>query len=573
MKKFLFISTLFILIIISGCEKNEIDHPLSINLEESENVRLKSSPVVSSYFDWENVNDYCGYSMPWITGNDNFLLSEWKHSHPKSEGWELLYNTLDIDILGVPTFFALYNKYLGIVRFFFRKDEGLGGQKYSMAIAAKGTTSIFNFETKTFQPFEEKLTDPSFIKTQKLTLTDIPNSNGYMPGAWYCTQFEIAYEDLTGKSDLNYYLTFLPYKSIIQDVDLSGTLTGDIEGAITGSAQSSSGSSLVSKLNMDMDIDKSRGSVSVGATTAVEKAAEKIEKAKNEDPNYFSRLWTKVKEDIPDASISGIVSSIKTHVVDKGIKWATNPLGSFVDSVLGIASGSSANTSVSKVDLKIDANINLSGSITYEEVLGNFDLTLPGTNYSRGGYAYPCTSFSGDNLGVWTIKNLPDIYCDITKVIYTEEGRWLSSPEASIVRYSKNWDQAEIEINPAVLRDCDVEYQKIDYVLKGDFNEDNTIPFPPYNLDISYYSPSQLEPFNYSNTESYILKSGQEYTENFDYHVQFVNKHAEAHVVLVLKHKITGKIYTHKKKFDLNIIATWNTAYTELEGGGGEEGF
>lgn len=553
MKKVLLFFT--VLFFMAGCQQ-EKEFDEIVNPDNK--VSKKGTPISSTYFNWEDVNQFNGHALPWVASASSFIPEAWKHEHKKEDGWELIYNTLDRSEQGVGKYIALYNKYLGILRFFYKNTTtNSGGQKYCLAASIKGSTILLNNERSSFNL--TPISNPTLIKTQPFIMDGVNASFGYAPGAWYGTEFKFEYENISGREDV--YLVLLPYKALVSNVKLQSETTGSITGTITTNASAGSGGSLINLGGLDLDFSKTLGNVITNTSSGTKKIAENIEESKKKSPGFWRRLWGKVKTETPGYVESGTLSVVK-KVVDMGINWASNPILNFAKNALGI--GGSSTPTVQDVKLSVKTQTVTTGTIDAQEPLGNYTIPLPTTNYKAGGYGYPTSAMQNFGLGVWSLSEMPIASIHRNRIIYRKNYMQLATPARTLMSFRiKNINSIRVTYNPKVLADCEVVEESIKYSFRYDRYATN-----------SNYIYQYGTPFKYENGEYFELN----YTEMYDYASNVSSFTAEmmygieAHVAITLRNRQTGKLFNHVKSFKLPVHHTNEVNYKDI-GGGDDDDF
>ena len=512
------------------------------------------------YFDWENINYVTlangmgNVGLPWSTGTNTAIHSEWLHNHPKSDGWELLYSTLCAPVQNIPIMFSLYNKYSGRMRLFYLyMGTTESSNSFFSALQVRRTTgnkktTLLNFEGKVNRNHNQLEDFPVSIKGPEV---NIAGSNifvlttGFVQGTWYGFEYEFSYQNISGQSQDDYSLYFFPFRVTKSSI----TLQGSINGSITGTMESRSNtSSLINNLNLASIFSNTNNtSVRVNTGNIVNSIVQNVEAAKTKaTPKFWQGLWAKIKKDIPTAVQTSLTTTLTT-AVNQGIKWATNPLSAFVSSVFSVGQSGSA-TPINKVDLKINANISMSGTINTELPLPPFNLALPTTvPSSAGGWGYPTQVMNGWGLGVWNVQNLPKVRYDIKNIIFVIDGNAVAHPQESNVFITlPNFSQAWINVNSKVTNDCIVLQRKVEYIIKTGCSTTQA------KLD-----NWGLSPFNFSSPapgvriQSYQLPTmGVAYSLPY-YSFQDANTTVYARATLVLQNTSTGKEFVHIKDFPL----------------------
>jgi len=171
---------------------------------------------------------------PWSNGAQILYDTYVRFDFRKADGWKLEYNNFSTDAIPSPGFFALYNQYRGLLRFYWYFPAGnipTGSTSTEEFVDFEGsaTTSFFNFNNSEF-------TDPAqnTPSVDKLTYYGVP-ANG---NNWYMSQYEVAYDYQL--KNLSYTNIGLYFTQPFYDVS-SQTLTGPVTGTAKGSLSSKSG--------------------------------------------------------------------------------------------------------------------------------------------------------------------------------------------------------------------------------------------------------------------------------------------------------------------------------------------
>ena len=531
MKNKVFCLSLFICLFFSGCELADIDNNQDLQstvIPSTKSLQLSSTQIPSTYFDWENATEFNGIGMPWSSATNSFIPNSWRHQYSKEDGWELLYNTLDIENAAIPKILVLYNKYLGIMRFFFIKlDYEETGQKYALAVSINGATSLLNNENDIYSVIP--INNPLVVKTQPLTLSDVAASAGFQSDAWYGSEFDFQYENIADRTDLSFQI--IPFKMNIEDVDLSSNTSGDITGTIEASAAPSSGS-LIN--NLSIDFSNKKGKASTNSDGQASEIANKIGEAQEEKPSFFAGLWNKVLDKTPDYAQDGILNTVKS-VVNMGINWASNPILNFAKSAFGI--GQQANTPLNyDVNLEVETKTLTNGTITSQAPLGNFSLALPTTSSSLSGPGFPTTVMQDYGLGVWRLSNLPTIEENREYYQYRQPGE---SPDYEGYTSIRIKNPSTIIYNPKITEDCDIQEEQVTYYYALNTNATNAESIENSGI-----------PFKYNNNIEYFEVENNRF--EFSYRgyptpVSFIGMH----IAIVLKNKETGKVFNIVRDFSI----------------------
>jgi len=162
--------------------------------------------------------------VPWASGSNQLFNPEIAFDFKHADGWSLVYNTFNTTQLSPPYYFALYNKYRGILRSYLYIAPGnpTPSTYFSdgLSLAGSGTSSSLAFGQ-----------DVADVATPLKSIAKIQSYQIQSTGAWYATQYEVAYDPgISGQNQQN-----LNYVWNINSVNLSSvTLNGTSNGTLTG---------------------------------------------------------------------------------------------------------------------------------------------------------------------------------------------------------------------------------------------------------------------------------------------------------------------------------------------------
>lgn len=212
-----------------------------------------SQDIAANYpFDWESTT-----TMP-VAANSPVVYVPWQsqggtpldpgivNDYHKADGWDLVFNSFAPDNFpnngdrgaqatsgGQPSgglYFALYNRYRGILRYYMYIPPGLFGSSTQLEhglqiYSANGTTSkMLNFESG-------EIVNPTnntagFTKTNK---DGVPTTGG-----WYAMQYQIAYDPAFASTSYpNLGFKWDTYSTSVTQINLNGTEVGTTKGTIT----------------------------------------------------------------------------------------------------------------------------------------------------------------------------------------------------------------------------------------------------------------------------------------------------------------------------------------------------
>lgn len=221
MKKFTALSCVaaFFLIGIS-CKKEirQVDSPLVVEVDNAitgtptivQNTEQPAPPYTPDpaiYFDWEHAStmpsepNVAKVPVPWSEDADRQYLDALRYDYKKSDGWELVYNTFLTNMTLNNRLFILYNKYRGVFRRYVYTEVP------ENTVVPKQTRFIHDLtvegEASNLLAFaNQNVVDMGQTSGEAILSDPYP----YRKGAWYISEFELAYnKDLSTRTRLNFF--------------------------------------------------------------------------------------------------------------------------------------------------------------------------------------------------------------------------------------------------------------------------------------------------------------------------------------------------------------------------------
>lgn len=348
--------TIFVACIVfffAGCKKDTAKYVAA------ETSPGKDGPIAPYVFAWDDPSTTYMPStpanqipMPWNGGTtaiDPNIVSDYK----SSDGWQLVYNTFSPTTpatgSATPYFFALYNVYRGLLRFYLWQPPTAVATTYvnhGLSLYTTGTSSsMLNFDA----------VDVSEPNTNQSTFTEVAyqqaSANG---GTWYAFQYEIAYDPNIPQTTFpNFGLTWSSQYVSVTSLSATGSNTGTLTGDINLPNQNTIATVLGQVIGGALEV------FGVAATGGAFQAA------------IGNALGN---------TISGFFSAI--------------------------AGGNSNNTA--EVDLSINSTITLTGSLVSSGGLENVKLPIPAQSNSQT--ADGNIPYFNNIMGVFNISNRPTIH-------------------------------------------------------------------------------------------------------------------------------------------------------------------
>jgi hypothetical protein len=359
--------------IIIGCKKN-ISIPESIETNQAQN----NASITPFPFSWETA-DYMPTPpgtpilVPWASGSNKNFPVDIAFDFKKSDGWELVYNTFNTTALTSPSYFALYNRYRGLLRYYLylfpSTPTASTYVNHGINISGSATPHMLNYIGQDIVEINTKLRSTTGIQNYQLQST----------GGWYIMQYEIAYDPSISSTSYQ-ALNFQWYsKSInITALNLSGSINGTMTGSITQPGSTPNiGGTINSTVKGVFEL-LAKSALTAGGTGLLPFQADKLLEGIN-------------------SSSSGIVKNIFS----------------------AIFGGSSGSTQ--QITLSLNAQIGLSGSSTSSTSLADIGLVIPGL---QDGLTSPGFTPGYNNpMGVFYLSAKPKI-----KIVDVVSGGGVSVP-------------------------------------------------------------------------------------------------------------------------------------------------
>lgn len=366
MKKYILISILSLLLFscndISSFQE-EIKKASSENsLFSDENLRINTNLIPTYPLNWETLS-YMPHPVlsirpPWQGGLSTKISNDIVQDYKKQDGWELVYNTFSSTNQSTTLFFALYNKFRGVLRvYYFSKDDiSTINSDY-----IKGTLILYGSLSNS-SPILNYVSSSVVDVSEKNVYGSIVTPFLASPNTWYAFEYELAYDSNIASRMFSELYATLDIEAVnITNVNLAGEIDGDL-----------SGQAATSGLSLSIDPNFS------GTTT-----------------NYNNSIIVNGNSDTDKLKIGTIIKN--------GLKSGlTSGLAGLASNVLsGLFSKTSSAAPVTK--MSVDLNQTLTG--TLEDGIGIASITIPftGTQSVIGNGAYPGTQ------GVFNVANKPTI--------------------------------------------------------------------------------------------------------------------------------------------------------------------
>ena len=404
--------------------------------------KAKTEAIPPFLFDWESATYMPSLPanvvpMPWqgaVGGIDAGIVGDYK----KADGWELVYNSFDN--VTSPTinkpgglYFALYNKYRGLLRFYLYIPPGTATATsqivHGLSLFGSGNSQMLNFESGSV--ISAGTNTPGFAKTN--------NQQINLLGNWVGMDYEIAYDPNTEKTTYPAFGLQWNTKTLnITNLSLNGSQTGAIEGQIT----TPSNGDVLSILN-----NVTQAGLTFASASAVNKLAGT---ASAEGKTFLSGVGT---------AISNLLS------------------GKIVGFFSGLAGGSSSNSQ--QVHLKMDTKISLQGTATNSIGISNPFFVLPGQSNSQTASG-PNPNYN-ETMGVFNLLDSPEVVAQ-----YYHRNSTYHYEHPARFKFSfrpENLPMDKLVFNPALLKIANIENKHEELLIINPLVEGGADFTPSFHID------------------------------------------------------------------------------------------
>jgi|GEM_PF-2788552 len=474
MKRILVAFFLSLVLLIQSCQKQTLE-PVLPPQSKTTNTNYSSARIDTYPFNWEGADKDLmptppGITIgtPWFVGlSDPQGMGFNKLTDRKSaDGWELLFNTFNRNVMPQVCYFVLYNKYRGIARFHYYTyaNNGNSSNTISNAIIHQLTTAgspkgalspILNYSTQ------------AVVDLANPNVTEIAyaSSARFSANTWYILEVELAYDknftnNVGGYTSSNFYLSWRPRGLATQEFNANGNISGSIDGniAIPGS-------------NVSLDV----GSINLQgkAGTIVVGGAAK------ESTNILSKLGSAVLSGVSKGITSGVSGIVKN-----------------------VFSGIFGKNDENNTHLKINATIGLKGDIKSE--FAPTPVSMPWPGYPIGVDESAFMPKYQQPLGIFYLSDKPVVTTTSVKATPPRNGDGPASRYRHWT-YTINRNSFQLLFNPAITDFATI--QNIGYevvVRQWDVGEILTGSREDINGAIMYASPGSIRIGDYDKTTSTI---------------------------------------------------------------------
>lgn len=337
-------------------EKNKMN-------ESDPNARILTTPIPTYPLSWHTISYMPHPSLviraPWQAGVSARISNDILHDYNPADGWELVYNTFSSSTASSTLFFALYNKYRGLLRvYYYSKDD---------------VSSIFTDYLRARLELEGSMISSSpVLNFASASAVDIASNNmsgvvmipfQAMSNTWFAFEFELAYDSNISSRTFSQLAARLDIHAIsITQVNLDGTMSGSLTGNVASSSTS-----------LGINPNFSGNTTNYNNSTIINGEA---------DSNKLN-IGTIIKNGIKSGLTSGLAG------------LASN----FLSGIFSMTSGSENVTKMS-----LDLNQNLTGSFTSGVGITAVSIPFTGTLSPIGSGAYSSPQGVFNLVGKPTIR-------------------------------------------------------------------------------------------------------------------------------------------------------------------------
>ncbi len=349
------------------------------SLNQSVSITGQTRATVQSYpFTWDDITDYVPSSpanilyKPWASGSTK-LDPNIVGDYLSKDGWVLIYcsfsPTTPITATPLqPLFFTLYNKYRGLLRYYLYQPATTvysSYTNYGLALYGNQTSSMLNFDG-------QDIVDPTINISSVQKVYNVGTINS-ATGTWFAFQHEIAYDASVANYPFNppgvnagpsFGINWNAQFINVASLKIDGSLVGSLNGTIT------------------------------------------------ETGGSFNFLNAAIQGAVEAYGASDLVSGF---IVSGEQSAIGNALGNTINGFFNAILPTTHNT-VQNVDLKLNATINLSGSIVQGGGMVNQVYVLPGQPNSQTCTGLAPRPENNSLMGVFNLIKRPTVHVTSTKL-------------------------------------------------------------------------------------------------------------------------------------------------------------
>jgi hypothetical protein len=397
-----------LLLVGSSCNKDKLNKAPQNDVPQ--NVKGKQvNGVPIPPLDWEHIDFMptpAGMSevvVPWGSGASRQFTPEMASDYKSADGWQLVYNTFKTTLPAPDRwYFILYNKYRGLLRMYYYippTANFINSSNITHTLAIEGayasSSPMMNFAGQDVVDVNTKSAFASTIEQWQVA-----------PATWYAIQYEIAYDpNMTTQNFNSFNFNWAMRSSQITDIAMNGTASGTLSGTIA-----LPGTNFTISPTFNIDGSTNKTTITVNGSSDADKLKPTLGQT--------------------------IVNNIKTAL--------TSGLTGLAKNLLGGLFKKNNTTPDENVNLKLNANIALKGTLTSSFLITTPTFAIPGYDQAATPGVLPAYP---DPLGVFYISAKPVVNRTVqSTVVEDDNGRNYDVDQ----RYSINESSFQLIFNRAV---------------------------------------------------------------------------------------------------------------------------
>lgn len=348
----------------------------SISAKISDNIDLDQQNLLLQYKTPQGT--IVDVIPPWGSGAAVYATDNIRFDHATQDGWVVVYNTFDVTQTNSRPALVLYNKYRGLLRWWWYNDQVPAGPSnyltYALMIDGNNTSAL-NFVGEFMKDNTVRVTHPFDLKSNSSMF-----NQGLINQAWYYLDTPFAYDpQIAGQPQASYSLALNGWATSEAKVTLDGDINGTLNGTISGSGGS---------VNLFGSVINGISSSTIQNSTIVTDNGTKTE----------ASLQDKISSSVSSGLADALKSNLNT-LATQGLQIIGSPLSNVFSSIL-----SSNPSPQQKVELKLAAKITLNGNVTTEQPAVVFKGALPGTTRGDPSGYLP---YYNETLGAFSLAAPP----------------------------------------------------------------------------------------------------------------------------------------------------------------------
>lgn len=351
-----------------SCKEQDFEPMVNENTNDLA-IASPLSAVPTNSLDWESI-DYMptvpGQSVipvPWASSASRQMTFEMANDYKKANGWELVYSTFSTQVIPDKYYFVLYNKYSGLLRMYLyvTNSNFIHSVNVVQTLEFEGSyapgSPLLNFSDQLIVDVNQNSLFASSIEKAQVA-----------PNTWYAFEHELAYDqNLTNQTSFTAFFKWPVRAAQITEVKLNGNIDGSLDGNIS-----------IPGINFSVASSINTTNNSAGNGT--------IKLTGDADKNDLSALG--------QAFFSGAKKALEKAGLSQ------------VEGILGGIFGKNSNGSTDNVNLKLDATIDVQGSLESNFLLSSPAIAVPSVDNTNIAGHLPAYDKA---LGVFYISNRPTI--------------------------------------------------------------------------------------------------------------------------------------------------------------------